>query len=139
MKIAYDFFQGFFVFFFITKVFNNIFVFAPGNPIASLMLPAALFGVAVLAIPFVAGFLKQEKNNASYFLISLLLSLLYYVLITYVFRFVVINVPGAISFGISTFAISIEDRTIALFVITLISSALVTLLKVLFEQAKKAK
>ena len=136
MRILYNIFSGFFIFFFISKLFENVFIFNSNvNVLLNIIFCALIFGVFNAVTPLLITFLKQKRNVASFVIVSLIVMLLFYILMTYILNIISINVPSYIILGIDPFRVIIEDRTIAIIIATILSTILNTLNKVFHEQA----
>lgn len=130
MKFAYDTFKGILTFFFIVALFEDILVFSGSNLFADKFIPAMLFGLLVAALPALLGFVKIKDNFGALLIGGIVVNFLFYFIGYYALSFFNI-VNGTVIFGFDTLSVVVNDKTLGLLLISIISSSLVVALEAL--------
>lgn len=120
------------IFFFLLGIFNNAFSIVGGDTVVNKLIIGLIFAVLMAIVPNIIKFFKVEVNTASTFLVSLLLSFIFYYLSIYILGLISVNLT-TIDLGISFIhPIDLKDRTVALLFLTAVS----TLFSVLMEDLR---
>lgn len=123
MKNVYKAFVNIFIFYFLVSLFNGVLgILMPGaNTFVVILIPAIIYGILVAALPTILGFFKIKENTGALLLGGVVVNFLFYFLGHYVFRIFAIN-GGNIVLGIPALAIRVDDQTLGLLIISLLSS-----------------
>lgn len=130
MKNVYRVVRSIMLFYFLASLFAQILVFPNGNTLQGIFLPALIFGVLVAALPTILGFFKINDNNGALLLGGLVVNFIFYFLGYYVANMFDI-VAGKIVFFVDPLTMTIDDKTLGLIMISLVSSALSVFLEAL--------
>lgn len=134
MRNLYIVFRNVLVFCFVIVVFgaSNI---LKDNSVASILGVGIVFGVSMMLVPNILKFFKLPVNNGSHFLMSIIISFLFFFIGLYIFNFLKIPSGGSIDFGISFIPpLKLQDRTVALVILSLFTTITSSLLDYLGRQ-----
>jgi hypothetical protein len=133
MKQVYIVIRNMLLFFFLVAIFSgNIRI--NDNTVLDKTLVGLAFGVAMMALPNLLKFMKLPVNFGALLLVGLVTSFTFFFVCLYVLEIITIG-QGIVNVGISDLEITLQDRTMALVVLSAVSA----LLSVSLESMSKSK
>lgn len=135
MKNVYNWALGFFVFFFLVAIFAPIMSFTRWGDFDGRFISAFLFGIVVAMLPTILGFFKIKENNGALFLIGSMVNFIFYFLGYYALNLFEIAERGTVAFFHSSLRVTVEDKVLALFLISLLSSVIIVSLQSISRKA----
>ena len=112
------------IFFFVIGIFGSAFSITGGDTIINRLAIGLVFAVLMAFVPNVLKFFKIQINFASMFLVTILLSFLFFFLALYFFGVISINAV-TIDIGLQIIKpIELADRTVALLILSIFAAIL---------------
>jgi hypothetical protein len=133
MKNVYKTLVNLLAFFFIVSLFINVLIIKGGNDFSNVILPALIFGVLVAALPSILNFFKIKESTGALLLGGLVVNFIYYFVGYYALDFFTIA-TGRVKFGFEALTLNIDDTTLGLIVVSLVSAALSVILEALSKR-----
>lgn len=130
MSFVYDTVKGILSFFFIAALFEGILIFSGSNGFSDKFIPALIFGILVAGLPALLGFIKIKDNFGALLLGGIVVNFLFYFIGYYLVGFFDI-INGTVIFGFDSLSVVVNDKTLGLLLISIISSSLVVALEAL--------
>lgn len=133
MRNIYRAARGIALFYFIASLFAGILAFTDGNNFQGIFVSAMVFGVLVAALPSILSFFKIQENNGALLLVGLVVNFLFYFIGSYLLDLFDV-ISGRVVFIFDALTLVVDDKTLGLIVISLVSSALSVLLEALSQK-----
>lgn len=115
------------LFFFIVGVLSPAITvkgFIAGTSVLNSVIIGLIFGIFMMLIPNILKFFKLPINNGSLFLMGIIVSFAFFFLGIYLFNFISVNATS-VDLGVPLLtSIRLQDRTVALVFLSIVSTAL---------------
>lgn len=133
MKNFYRVVRSIALFYFIASLFAQVLRFTEGNNFQGIFVSALIFGLLVAALPSILNFFKIKENNGALLLVGLVVNFLFYFVGSYLLDLFNV-VSGKVVFGVDALTMEVDDKTLGLIVVSLVSSALSVFLEALSQK-----
>ncbi len=133
MRNLFNLLLGILLFYFIASLFAVILQFDGGNSFDNIFLPSLMFGILVAALPAILSFFKIRETTGALLLGGFVVNFLFYFVGYYLIKFFDI-VNGRVVFGFDFISINVNDKTLGLILISLVSAGLSVILQILADR-----
>lgn len=132
MKFLYATIRNMLLFFFIAVLFSGI-MFVGDAEFLDYLWIGLLFGALLAFAPNILVFMKVRENIGILFLISVVLTFIFFFLGSYVFEILELT-AGRVSLSAETNLLTVEDKTFGLIIVSLFSAVLNVILELLEKE-----